>query len=74
MKLLNVDFVKGDDWEAVYVLGKLWEEGHHIDWPYILKNHVVHISRIYYADLTWLNDRGSFPSSLSEVVFAVEVN
>ena len=69
MKLLNIVYVKGDDYDAVYVLGKLWEQDHSINWVNMLKDHVVHISEIKYADFDWLINRSGYPHTLSEVVF-----
>jgi hypothetical protein len=69
MKLLNVDLVRAYDWEGIYVLGKLWEEGHGIDWCCLLKKHVVHISSEKWVDEDWLREVGSFPEKYSEVKF-----
>jgi hypothetical protein len=69
MKLLNIDLVRADDWEGIYVLGKLWEQDHSINWFELLKKHVVHISTIRWADEEWLATVGSYPATLSEVKF-----
>jgi hypothetical protein len=69
MKLLNIDLVKADDWEAIYVLGKVWEQDHSINWENLLKQHVVHISTIREVDYDWFDGMRYLPESLSEVKF-----
>lgn len=73
MKLLNVDLVRSDYGDAVYVLGKLWAEGEvGIDWIPILKNNVVHISSVKYADGDWAEVClvNGFPRNYSEIQFS----
>ena len=62
----KVTFVDGDDWEGVYIDGKLVAEGHHVRIDELLQLLGINGEQIY-ADDAWLADRGSLPQNLSEV-------
>ena len=37
---MKIDLVYGDDWEGVYIGGKLFNEGHTVDWEFVIP-HIV---------------------------------
>lgn len=61
--------VLGDDWEGLYLDGKLVEEGHSLDARMTLEA-VGYDVKTMEADAEWLTDRGRLPDKLDEVVKA----
>lgn len=64
----DIVYVMGDDWEGVYIDGKLVNENHSVNWPYVLKQ-LGHYVSVKEVDYEWLGERGNFPEDISEVVF-----
>ena len=64
--MAKVTYVQGDDWEGVYIDGKLEIEGHSIDFREVLDKMGVQVESIS-ADCNWLHERGRLPDNLSEV-------
>ena len=70
-----ITLVRGSDWEALYVNGELVDEGHRIsavgvlDYLNGMRVQDAITTEIKLADSDWLEDRGSFPDTLDEVVF-----
>lgn len=66
--------VNGDDWEGLFVDGKLVSEGHSLSIYDLLHTAKTMgpITEIVYveADYMWLEIHGSFPNNLSEVVLS----
>jgi hypothetical protein len=62
----KVAFVDGDDWQGVYIDGKLQEQGHHIRIDELLRLLGIDGEQIY-ADDDWLAKRGGLPPDLDEV-------
>jgi len=62
----QVAFVDGDDWEGLYINGKLVEEHHHVRTEDVLR-HLGIKCEVIYPDQDWLEERGSLPANLSEV-------
>lgn len=64
----KITFVNADDWYGLYIDGKLEFENHNIEPGTILR-----ALGIKYADKwaseKWMNERGSFPKYLKDVVF-----
>lgn len=64
--------ISGGGWEAIYVNGKLFDEGHSVNFMsllHFLEGSVVGASDVKEADNSWLESRGSFPISLEDVEF-----
>ncbi len=62
----EITYVQGDDWEGVYVDGKLELEGHSLDFRDVLDILGCKVSTIP-ADCNWLHKVGRLPSDLKEV-------
>ena len=62
----DIVHVQGDDWEGCYVDGKLFSEGHHINWLYVLRQ-LGHDTSQIEANYEWLNEIGNLPENLSDV-------
>jgi hypothetical protein len=62
----KVTFVDGDDWEGLYIDGKLDTEGHHVRIDDLLRLLGIDGQQIY-ADDAWLAERGNLPENLDEV-------
>lgn len=56
----------GDDWEGVYINGKLVTEGHHVRIDELLQLLGIDGGQIY-ADDAWLAEQGSLPENLEDV-------
>lgn len=71
---INLTIISGDDWEGVYKDGKLYVEGHSvqlIDVLDMLKDCGPITSINYkteYPNMDWLNDMGSLPVNLKDVI------
>lgn len=61
----KMTIVQGDDWEGLYVDGKLVEETHQIDW----RARWVKLmgAETVEADYEWLENRGTLPENLEDV-------
>ena len=68
-KKLQVTHVSGDDWEGIYIDGKLVEEGHNVQLRDFAKHVGITLQEIE-ADLEWLEDEGSLPEVLLDVKVA----
>lgn len=62
----QVVFVDGDDWQGLYINGRLIEEGHHIHLDDLLK-HLGIDGEVICPDDAWLTERGGLPMDLAEV-------
>ena len=64
----DVMYVRGDDWEAVYIDGVLADQGHSIDWMSVIAELGcnTYVQEVSYE---WLVERGDFPEDINEVVF-----
>lgn len=56
-----------NDWEGVYVNGKLIQEHHHIDWPALLKHLGFEYESLEITDQEWLENLGSLPEKLEDI-------
>jgi len=71
MKKDKLIFVGSDDWEGLYINGKLIMEDHHLDVFKILK--AIDIKYQYIeADDDWICERGTLPENIKEVKEAQE--
>ena len=57
-----------DGYQAVYIEGELVDQGHSIDWMYVIGQLGCNTYRNQ-ADEEWLEEQQSFPSSIQEVKF-----
>jgi len=62
----TVTFVDGDDWQGLYLNGKLVEEGHCVRVDDILRRLGIACEQIY-ADDQWLAKRGSLPENRNDI-------
>jgi predicted RNA-binding protein with EMAP domain len=73
--------LKSDDWEGLYINGKLVEEGHTLNQGYSRIKHFVKLAKTYDFDLeemqeeylngediTMTEDMGNFPEDINEFV------
>lgn len=61
-------FVSGDDWEGMYLDGELVDEGHSLNVFKVLeKLGLAH--EIRDLDSEWIEERGSLPDYLKDVMF-----
>jgi len=65
-KTPKIALVDGDDWQGLYVDGKLLQQGHVISSDDILKATGIDYDYIF-ADIDWLGERGDLPDNLNEV-------
>ncbi len=74
---IDVVAALGSDWDGLFVNGRLQQEGHHIRYDLLLEGLrdsypqgvIVRSFAIKSVDSDWLEDEGSFPTSLAEVMF-----
>jgi len=59
-------FVYGDDWEGLYIDGKLVTEGHAITVEEFAEIIGVEFNESF-ADIDWLQEEGSLPEKLEDV-------
>lgn len=62
--------VRADDWEGLYVDGKLVTEGHSIDLMegiVLAIEHKVRGIRTVWCDIPWIRDQGNLPQNLADV-------
>lgn len=64
---MDVTIVKGDDWQGLYVDGKLKTEDHTLLVEDVLNNLGIRFTRLN-ADIDWLHERGALPEDLCYVV------
>lgn len=62
----QITFVYGDDWEGLYVNGRLEAQGHAVSRREILSALGYSFEEVE-ADLEWLHDEGELPPRLSDV-------
>jgi hypothetical protein len=70
--MMKITFVDGDDWEALYIDGECVTQGHRIEareLAEILSKRFGFEWDSGEADQEWLEDRGSFPKFLDQVLF-----
>jgi hypothetical protein len=63
-KKKTIKWIVADDWQAIYIDGKLWSEGHHI--------HPIDLARIFGVERkrvndNWMSDKGNFPKELADI-------
>ena len=63
---VKVGLVRGDDWEGLYLDGKLVEEGHHLRLTDVLKHFGIECEEVW-PDDSWLEERGRLPENFDEV-------
>ena len=63
---IKVGLVRGDDWEGLYLDGKLVEEGHHFRLTDVLARFGIECDEVW-PDDSWLEERGSLPKNFEEV-------
>ena len=61
---MNITLAKGEDWEGLYLNGKLIEQNHKISCVDMLK---LLGQSVVYVDLDWLEEKGTLPENLSDV-------
>lgn len=69
-KSLDIQIINSEDWEGLYVNGKLWGEGHRIllsDLIYAIASYFPITFKTRECDGEWLEEMSSFPDDLSEV-------
>lgn len=64
----DVMLIQNDDWQAVYIEGELADQGHTIDWMYVIAQLGCN-TYTQHADEQWLFSQGHFPDNLNEVKF-----
>jgi hypothetical protein len=52
-----------DDWEGIYIDGKILDQGHDINWKEVLSNLGFEL-KIQEADYDWLAEQGALPDKL----------
>ncbi len=65
-KVTVVTIVDGDDWEGLYIDGKLIEEHHCVRTESVLQHLGIPCEMIY-PDQNWLENRGNLPVRLEDV-------
>lgn len=76
MRKVSITFARGDDWEGFYVDDRLRAEGHSIsagevfEWVRDIGEVRVTSYESKEVNLDWLDDCGSLPERLSDVVWA----
>ena len=60
----KVTIVRGDNWEGIYLDGKLIDQGHTIDWYTVLTQHFECYVALEEADDEWLSEEGALPNDL----------
>lgn len=75
--MARVCLALGDDWDGLYIDGKLVEQGHSIQpaeaMRAVLNDITPPLTRgdveVREVDYSWLEDRGSLPDEISEVIW-----
>lgn len=62
-------YIVGDDWEGIYIDGKLIEEGHNISPKNLLKK-LGYVVETFEPDYDWLDGEGYLPEDLKDVKLA----
>lgn len=75
MSETTADYViaRGDDWEGLYINGRLVTEGHSLKIEDILKEAQKQPptnSAVRWVDIDWLQERGDLPKAIAKVVWA----
>lgn len=78
MREVEIVVAQGDDWEGIYINGHLETEGHSIplssflDWA--VESGPVHVVKVVSGEVNidWINDCGSLPNNLEDVVWSGE--
>lgn len=69
-KMNVMTLVRGDDWEGIYIAGKLMTEGHSIELTagivLAIEHKVTGITTVF-CDLDWLHEEGNLPQALDDV-------
>lgn len=60
-----------DDWEGIYLDGRILDQGHQIDWETVLSS-LGFTLETQDADYDWLADEGCLPEKLEDCKFASE--
>lgn len=71
--MADMTLVRGDDWEGIYILGKLMAEGHSIELAVgialAIEYRPTGITTVF-CDIGWLHDEGNLPRALADVKLA----
>jgi len=62
----RLTLVRGDDWEGLYLDGKLIWQGHTLESDVLLDLLQIENNTIW-ANLDWLHEQGGLPEELAEV-------
>lgn len=62
----DVYLVQSADWQAVYVDGEIVDQGHNIDWMFVIAELGCN-TYIDTVDQQWAEDQGYFPDNLNDV-------
>lgn len=65
-------YAMGNDWEGFYINGKLVDEGHHLEFDFIIPKVISENVKTYrskWINLEWLDWYGSFPENIEDVVW-----
>ncbi|WP_407529246.1 hypothetical protein [Methylobacterium oryzisoli] len=63
----NAVMVRGNDWEGLYLNGRLVAQGHRVDVENVLRACGVAVHPTVEPDQDWLENEGMLPDTLSEV-------
>jgi hypothetical protein len=72
VKQVDVAWVYGNDWEGLYIDGRLEFEGHSFPWELVMGKLVGTCVRSFSAsslDEDWLQDLGWLPADIGELVY-----
>ncbi len=67
-KVLDAVYVHVDDWDGLYIDGKLVGEGDSMNLPYLLNGTLRFSHRENDADKNWIDNVGGFPETLDELI------
>ena len=71
-KTTKMTFIHGDDWEGIYIDGKLETEGHSHEPTEVvrlaIRRNVSEVD-VKECDFDWLHDEGNLPNDLSDVKY-----
>lgn len=67
-KVQEAIYVHVDDWDGLYIDGKLVGEGGSMNLPYLLKGTLRFIHRTHEADANYVDNVGGFPDTFDELL------
>lgn len=73
--MIKIDFVCADDWEGIYVDGRLVVERHSIDFYYGMRSILVHANSsiiemsftTHYVSQDWMDEHCDLPVDFSDI-------